>query len=395
VSPRELPWRLRLGWPRRSQVGTRGSVPGSVAASCLAIALIWIASCSRTDPNVDHASSERTAAVATHPFLESIADATFKIAYSGTRHVRLTYVVEGAPKVLEYDETVSSDGHGKFAIVPGKVESPEMSADQAAFFAILQERRDGFFYRYRDFRIRDWKAFLRNWSVQDQGLRESVAGRACVVLEFRRRRDESGGRADETGAHYRAWIDPETALVLRAQEFDASGAQVSLVEFRDLTLAPDLSNVALHADRSEPKRFDPDADTTATLGFPLLRPKILPEGYRVERAEIVRASGSSASDTSAADESARATPAGSVPDRWARIEYGDGVDEIFFLQSAVPDAAEASTTPEERDLGSRYVRILHVGPWTVLQGRFDRTQSIVMGKVDEDALLRMLKSAVQ
>ncbi len=373
---RKLPWtsRLRgLGW----------------SAPFVALALST-ASCSRIDSSADRAASERASVVAAHPFLESIQDATSKIAYTGTRHVKLSYVVAGAMKVLEYDETVSSDGHGKFSIVPGKVASPQMSTDQAAFFAILQERRDGFFYRYRDFRIRDWNSFLLNWSAQDQGVHESVAGRECAVLEFRRKRGESGAESDG-GGHYRAWIDPQTALVMRAQEFDASGAQVSLVEFEGFTLSPDLSSVALHADRSDPKPFAPDADTTAVLGFPLLRPKILPDGYRVERAEVVHAASASASGSDASVQPG----SGHATDAWARIEYGDGVDQIFFLQGPASDPAEASTSPEDRDLGSRYVRILHVGPWTVLQGRFDRTQAIVMGKVDEESLQRMLKSAVQ
>jgi len=278
----------------------------------------------------------------------------------------------------------------------------------------IQERRDGFFYRYRDFRIRDWNGFTRNWSAQDRGIRESVAGRVCTVLEFRRNRGASDRAEDGgNGAFYRAWIDPETALVLRAEEFDASGSQVSLAEFRDFTLAPDFSSVELHADRSDPKPFDPDADTTASLGFPLLRPKILPEGYRLERAESVQTGSASASGDSpsaaaavprvgaattggGAGTSGRAEPPlGAASERWARIAYGDGVDEIFFLQGPVSDAAEASASPEDLDLGSRYVRIFHVGPWTVLQGRFDRTRAIVMGKLSEETLLRMLKSAVR
>jgi hypothetical protein len=370
---------------------TRRTLPWSLRALLVAIALpAWIASCSRTGSDAERASSERAPASAAHSFLESIADAPLKVAYSGTRHVRVSYVVGGAPKVLEYEETVHSDGRGQYSIVPGKVAAPEMSPDQAAFFAILQEKRDGFFYRYRDFRIRDWSAFLRNWGAQDQGLRESVAGRECVVLEFRRKHGAEGGRdgaeGSRGGAHYRAWIDPETALVLRAQEFDADGAEVSVVEFRDFTLAPDLSNVALHGDRNDPKAFDPAADTTSILGFKLLRPKILPDGYVLEQAEIIRAGAASISI---------AESAAAAPERWARLAYGDGVDEIFFLQSQDSETAEASASPAEPDLGARYVRVFRVGPWTVLQGQFDRTRAIVMGKLDEETLLRMLKSAVQ
>lgn len=390
----KLPWRLRTGRFGATS-GARSFRRRDLGALSPALVLLfWIAGCTRADTSMDRTSSRSSSVVAAHPFLESIRDATSKVAFSGTRHVLLSYVVNGVPKVLEYDEVVSSDGHGQFSIVPGKVASPRMSADQAAFFAILQERRDGFFFHYRDFQIRDWNAFIRNWSVHDQGVREPVAGRDCAVLEFQRKRGDSGTQGDGSGARYRAWIDPETGLVLRSQEYDANGARVNLVEFREFTLAPDLSNVSLHGDRSDPKPFDPDADTASVLGFPLLRPKILPDGYRLERAESIRAASASALGSSGSDRVAE-TASGTEPDRWARIAYGDGVDEVFFLQGLVPDGAEAAVSPEEHDLGTRYVRIFHVGPWTVLQGRFDRTRAIVMGKLDEDSLLRMLKSAVQ
>jgi len=263
------------------------------------------------------------------------------------------------------------------------VTSAEMSADEAEFFAILQERRDGFFYRYRDFRIRDWNAFLQNWSAKDLGTRESVAGRDCAVLEFRRiPPSTSAGLEDgEGGGRYQAWIDTANGLVMRAEEYDAEGARVGLVEFRAITLAPDLSHVALHGDRSSPLPFDPEADTKPSLGFQLHRPKILPDGYRLERAESVSAAVS-----------------GAEGERWARLAYGDGVDEIFFLQSVAPDTAQASATQASSspaDVGRNLVRVFRVGPWTVLQAQFDRTRTIVMGKVDEASLVRMLKSAVR
>jgi hypothetical protein len=369
---------------------------GARLASCLAAWLavwspVWLgaslASCSRA-PGADAApaSAARSAAqgaAASLPFLEKIPEAPSSVAYSGERHVRLSYVVAGTLKDLEYDETVHSDGHGRFSIVPGKVSAPAMTDDEAAFFAILQERRDGFFYRYRDFRIRDLRAFLRNWSATDQGLRETVAGRECAVLEFRKVRGD--------GSRYKAWIDVSTGLVMRAEEFDAQGARVGLVEFREFTLAPDLSTLALHGDRSEPKALDLSTDTTTALGFQVLRPKILPDGYRLERAESVTAEAASNPGAGAPNET-RGEPRG---ERWARIAYGDGVEQIFFLQSLSPDAAQASTAPGEVDVGSRFVRVFHVGPWTVLQGQFDRTRAIVMGKVDEASLLRMLKSAVR
>lgn len=364
-----------------------------LAASLLLLAFFG-GGCARNPSADESARAAASSAASSLPFLQKIPDAPSSVAYSGERHVRLSFVVAGTPRTLEYDETVHSDGHGRFAIIPGKVTSPEMSADEAEFFAILQERRDGFFYRYRDFRIRDWNAFLRNWSAKDLGTREPVAGRDCAVLEFRRIPVSTGPGPDSAhagqddvdgGGRYRAWVDTANGLVLRAEEYDAGGTRVGLVEFQGITLAPDLSNVALHADRSAPKILDLEAGTKAALGFEVLRPKILPDGYRLERAESVSAdaqSGVGSGAGSGADE------------RWARLAYGDGVEEIFFLQGLSPEAAQASTSPAEADVGTRFVRVFRVGPWTVLQGQFDRTRAVVMGKVSEASLLRMLKSAI-
>ncbi len=298
------------------------------------------------------------------PFLDNIPDAPTRVAYGGQRHVLVHYTVAGAPSTLEYDENVWSDGHGNFTIVPGQVTSPPMTTEQAQFFAILQESRDGFFYRHRDFRIRDLRLFLQNWSVSDTGQQETVAGRVGSVLEFRR----IGGAA----TWYRAWIDPQTGLVLRAEERDAGGQLVSRVEFSTFTLTPDFTGVALHGDRFAPTPLDSLTDTTAKIGFQVRVPSILPKGYRLESAEGLN----------------------DGTGNWARLAYGDGVEQVFFLETHLPPGQGGGTTPTDVDIGPKSVRIFRVGPWTVLQGRFNQDRVIVLGKVDETSLLRMLKSAI-
>jgi MucB/RseB N-terminal domain len=315
----------------------------------------------------------------TRTLLERIPDAPMNVAYSGTRHVSLHYAQDGVPNVLDYDENVASDGHGHFSIVPGQVTAPPMTDAQRQFFAILQERRDGFFYRYRDFRIRDWRTFLQNWRVVDTGSHEVVAGRSTDVLEVRR---NEGTSTEGARVWYRAWIDPETALVLRADEFDASNRLVSHTEFLTFTLTPDLSGLALHGDRNPGAPFDPSADTTASLGFRVLVPTILPEGYRLERAESLSVGN-----------------AGEDSGTWARLGFGDGVDELFFLQTvAGEDQAQIAGHPGSGsigpDAGPRSVRVFQVGLWTVVQGQFQGVRAVVMGKTDVPSLLRMLKSAV-
>jgi hypothetical protein len=320
------------------------------------------------------AASSATVSPSTRAFLEKIPDAPMTVAYSGSRQLTIHYTENGVASVLEYDEQVASDGAGHFAIVPGRVMSPPMTNEQREFFAILQERRDGFFYRYRDFRIRDWRTFQQNWRVSDTGTQELVAGRSTEVLEIR--------RIQSALEWYRAWIDPETGLVMRADEFDPSNQLVSRAEFTTFTLTPDLSSFSLHGDRIPGTPFDPASDTTGSLGFRVLVPTLLPDGYRLERAESLNVEN-----------------AGSESGTWARLGFGDGVDELFFLQTAAAGhPSQAAGLPGSGspgvDVGPRTVRVFQVGLWTVVQGQFLDVRAVVIGKTDLQSLLRMLKSAV-
>jgi hypothetical protein len=351
----------------------QAKLPKLVAWSQRALCAVLLAGCG-AHADVAAPGSNATAGQTNRSFLERIPDAPMNVAYAGSRHVAIHYKQDGVPSLLEYDENVTSDGHGNFVVVPGQVTAPPMTTEQRQFFAILQERRDGFFYRYRDFRIRDWRTFQQNWRVVDTGLQESVAGRNSAVLEVRR----LGGALDRGAADwYRAWIDPETGLVMRADEFDATDQLVSRTEFLTFTLTPDLSGVALHGDRNPGKPFDPTSDTTQSLGFRVLVPTILPDGYRLERSESLSVGGSGAESST-----------------WARLAFGDGVEQLFFLQTTATAGASALAGPNEVDVGPKSVRIFQVGPWTVVQGQFNGVRAIVMGKAELASLLRMLKSAI-
>jgi hypothetical protein len=364
---------------RPSLVQPRLVKPGLVTTAsrwtlCAALCTAWLSGCG-TRADVGPASSNAMTGQSTQAFLEKIPDAPMKVAYVGLRHFSLNYKQGEESRVLEYDENVTSDGRGKFSIVPGQVLSPRMTAEQSQIFAILQENRDGFFYRYRDFRIRDWKTFRQTWRVNDTGVQETIAGRDTAVLEIRRIQDGTGPSAmgRSTSNWYRAWIDPETGLVMRADEFDVTGALVSRVEFLTFTLTPDLSAAVLHGDRMPGVPLDMKSDTTGSLGFQVLTPTILPEGYRLEKAE-------SLSDGTST---------------WARLVFGDGVEQLFFLQTlAVPgQPGSAAGLHRQVDVGPNSVLGFHVGAWTVLQGQFHDLRAIVVGKTDGASLARMLKSA--
>ena len=297
-------------------------------------------------------------------FLDRVVTAPRTVAYGGRRHVRIRYTVDGAPAHLEYDEQVWSDGQGRSAIVPGDVQRPKMSTEQLDLFQAMQEARDGFFYSYRDFRIRDLQLFLENWRVRDTGLQETVAGVPTSVLEFR--------RIDGSLPWYRAWIDPLTALVLRAEEHGEGNQLASSVEFLTFQLAPDTTGLGLQDDQFVRTPFDPASDTTASLGFQVRPPTLLPEGYRLERAE--------------------STTDGT--NTWAILTYTDGVDSMFFLQSFDPQLAAGQSPPGEYNVGPKVARGYRFGPWTVLQLRSNGDRVSVIGKADSLAIERMLKSSM-
>lgn len=297
-------------------------------------------------------------------FLDRIANAPMTVSYGGKRQVRIYHAINGAPANLEYDEHVWSDGQGRFSIVPGKIVQPPMTAEQLDLFRLLQQARDGFFYRYRDFRIRDLEVFLQNWRVRDLGIQEIVAGVATTVLEFR--------RIDGSPTWYRAWIDPRTALVMRAEERGAGNQLASSVEFVDFELSPDTTGLRLESDRFARFPLDLRLETISSIGFRVRSPSVLPAGYRLDRAESMN----------------------DGTNTWAILTYTDGVDSMFFLQTSDPQAQAGVSPPGEYDVGPKVARGFRVGPWTVLQVRSGGERVLVLGKADSSSIERMLKSSI-
>ncbi|MFN0006490.1 MAG: hypothetical protein ACKVXR_01180 [Planctomycetota bacterium] len=297
-------------------------------------------------------------------FLDRIATAPMTVSYGGKRQVKIHYSIGGVPAHLEYDEQVWSDGQGQFSIVPGKVVQPSMTTEELELFRTLQQARDGFFYRYRDFRIRDLQVFLQNWRVRDLGLEETVAGVATTVLEFR--------RIDGTLPWYRAWIDPRTALVMRSEERGAGNQIASSVEFLTFELSPDTAGLRLESDQFTRFPLDLSTSTVSGLGFRVRPPSVLPAGYRLARAETTN----------------------DGTNTWAILTYTDGVDSLFFLQSFDPQAQVGVSPPGEFNVGPKVVRGYRIGPWTVLQLRSGGDRVFVLGKADSSAIERMLKSSM-
>lgn len=320
----------------------------------------------------------------TRQLLARIESSRTDVAYHGTRRLRMNYRVLGDQRDLEYVERVASDGQGRFGMDIGEIASPAMTVEDEQFFRILQGNRQGFFYRYRDFGIRDLELFQQGYELRHTGQAE-ICGRDCVVLEVRHR--------ERPKRWYVVAIDPRTGVVMRSEEHvGGSGEIVTSIEFESFEegLPQDADDFPWYASSFDRKELMMGLKGRSQVGFRILSPTLLPEDYRFERAD------------SLLDEDGRT---------WVRLVYGDGVENVFFLHSPLsaprrapddqretvilPTAVGGADETTPAPTGSDRVTVAEVGPWTVVEGTV-RGQSIVaMGKVGEDELLQMVQSALE
>jgi hypothetical protein len=302
------------------------------------------------------------------PFLEKVPDGPFDTMYGGTRHVVFSYHVNDVPLTLDYTEQVYSDGQNHFSVEPLQINQPQMSAPAADLFKVLQMHRESFLYRHRDFRIRDMALFLGNYLVSDLGPGVTVCGRSCAWLDMRRQSSAT--------EYFHVAVDLANGLVLRCEEYAIAGQLEASVEFTQFTLAPDLSHVEFYPEDLLTQPLDLQSDTLPQIGFPVHVPSLLPNAFQLEKSESV-------------DDGTQ---------KWARIVYGDGAEQVFFLYSvdpAPPSTNQQSGPGHHDDPAKHSVSVFHFGPWIVAQGHIDRQRLIAVGKTDESTLLQMIQSALQ
>lgn len=343
-----------------------------------------VASCSRT--HAPAAAGEVAAQAggpgtvfAEAPIHERMRLAPTTVRHGGTRRLEFHYDIAGVAHTMRYEERMTSDGNGRFAIDPLRVVEPAMTTEQHEVFELLQKNREGFFHRFRDFGVRQRELFLANYRIVDLHTSPVIVGRACNEFEIERKVGATG--------KYRLAVDVQTALVLRSIEFSAGGAEVARVEFVDFTLDPVLDNVAWFTPRYDGAPFDPLDHAAAGLAFKPHVPRLLPTGYQHLRSEILR---------DAANEA------------WLRHVYSDGVENLLVLEKTahvgVGDQAELtqSTSKSQQPDGQTAslvqpapykVRLMNAGLLTIAEVAEGDSQLFVVGKIAEDDLLRLLKSA--
>ncbi len=301
-------------------------------------------------------------------YFASTADAPFIQAYRGVREVTIHADYLGMSSQLVYLEEVASDGAGSFTIDPLQVITPVMDSFDEDRFLLYQNGRKNFFFQHRDFRVRNGMRFLENYSVQDLGITQVIAGRPCETLLI--------SRLDGVGNNFTVAIDPLTSLVMQERRSAKDGSLVSSVEYKSFALNADLSDLQLGSTQSLWTTTDVDSLSSIVSGelmIPVAPPKgfeLLSVGYR--------------------------TNAGLSQDQtWVQLTYGDGVEQAFFLFRQEPvSQGNAGPQTQPGGMGEDLVRSMTVGPWSILDGRAGGREVVAAGRVSEGDLLLMLQSSL-
>jgi hypothetical protein len=298
--------------------------------------------------------------------LQRVAAARQTTVFQGVRLVELHFEDDAGPHAVVVRERVSADGRGAFAIEALEVVEPPMTVSQYAVFLSLQSLREGMNWRYRDFSIDGLGLFLQNYTAVDTGNTVQVAGFAACEWRVE--------RSDASGSKYTLRIDPLTGLVLQAREESQEGTLISEMTYESLSFAPDLSGVVWHQSVNQETDLPTVGLLARQVGFEPRAPRTLPAGFQLlERTRIVDPLDGSL---------------------WVKMTYGDGLENLFFLHGGpiVGDNGIHSGVPEiQADL----VEVAAAAPWIVARGNLRGERVLLLGKVTEDQLIAMLRSAME
>lgn len=313
------------------------------------------------------------------PLLDRMQTAPTTVKHGGTRRLEYHYEIAGVAQSLVYEERVTADGNGRFALDPLRVGQPDLTPPQREIFDLVQKNREAFFFRYRDFGVRKRELMYENYRIVDLRSNPVVAGRVCVEFEFE--------RLTGAQAKYHVAVDRETALVMRSIEIAPNGQVLARSEFTDFTLDPVVTDAVAWFTPTHPGLpLDTASLAASGIQFTPLEPRLPPAGYQHLYSEIVR----------------------HEQDAWIRRIYSDGVEHVFLLQKGVrhsPDdqtAAHAATrtagsvgglSTAPPPPGPYKIRVISAGPWTLAEFSRDEEQVYVVGK-NEDDVLRLLKSCL-
>lgn len=329
-----------------------------------AIGLAFLAACgggvgsSASTATTSESALQSVPASALPEFIARMVDAPERVAHGGVRRVEYHFDVDGITSSMVYDERVTADGQGRYAIEPITVTSPVMNAPQRELFEELQRARQGFFFKYRDLRVRGLEPFARNYVVQVLANTPVVAGVECVEIEVTPRNGPARS--------YRLAIEARSGLVLRAIERDAAGTTVASTTYLEFTHDPVLAGVEFHVERY-PGTPLPTAALSA--GAAPAEPRVLPVGYREVTSEQIDVEGKT----------------------YIRRVYGDGLENVFLLECVAAGASAHAATPAVPKLT---VRMTELGPFRIAEVVRGGGSLFLVGKISEADVLEILRSAL-
>jgi hypothetical protein len=277
-----------------------------------ATAALLFAACSPTTATFDPNLQQQAAAVLGS--LQSLPDA---VAHTGVRRVRSLRRLPTHVNEVEYREEVRVSSSGTY-----QVECVDVLASNFAQpdeFIALQNGREGFIHRYRDFRIRDVDLLLANYYVTQLGARIAVAGRVCFTIVLVRRDDPS---ANDQIVSWSLAVDEQTGLVLRWRR-DLDGRLTDEGIFESIAYGEPAS-FSPHVATNDETVITPQTDLGQLFDFDLTTPTLLPAFYeRRERAGVTDPNG----------------------DVWLKETFTDGIEVAFFLYKHEPPPPPAAPVP--------------------------------------------------
>lgn len=301
--------------------------------------------------------------------LHQIQNAPTLVAHEGVRRVEFHGELTGVAQDLVLLESCATNGQGGF-----ELKLLQASGEPQVDFGSMQlfhARNQAFFFRYRDFLIRDLELLLQNYQVRTLPQVVQVAERDCVQMELERL----------VGDELTRWSvasDVATGLVLRCREFDAQGALRYSMEYLTVDFEPDLADADLQQVGDEELVVADAAALESAVGFEPFQPKLLPAGYQLRTLRSLREADGST---------------------WANFVYGDGIDSLFFLHggpgSAVLHVGGGTLQQEQSMHASPYSMFVYqTGAWTVVQGSWQGERVLAVGKASVDELLALVESAL-
>lgn len=295
--------------------------------------------------------------------LQKMQVAPTAVAYSGVRRIEQSWQVGETVYSTSYREDVASDGQGRVALQSLELIAPSLPPRSEELWRMLQESRDGFLFRYRDFRIHDVAQMVTNYSPIATGVRTRVAGRECEELVFALRHGAS--------FTYNLAVDHQTGLVMRCEQVATDGRVMGLVEFESLELRPRFAADFPWDESSNQEEPLPasQAERLAAVGF---RPR-QPEGdggrFQLLESAIVRSP----------------EPDGVGELTWVKSTLTDGIEVVFVLHGGSDPSL----------LSDDVMRVApSVGPWNHVEGTLRGERFMALGRASADELLDLIASTL-